>query len=146
MELTTEMVYALAPFARTLEIECEETTATSVKVRLKNRTELSTIGGGMHGGALMSLCDLSAAMCAGLNVSPGFIATTAESTTYFLKPLHGAAAIASAKPVRVGRSIICMEIDVHNESGDLCARTCQMLVVQKPNGSSQIPDPREDSS
>ena len=143
MELTTEMVYAAAPFAKTLEIECEETSPDSVRVRLTNRVELSTIGGSMHGGALMSLSDLSAAICAGLNVPAGFFATTAESTTYFLKPLHGSVAIATARPVRVGKSIICVEIDIHSEKGDHCARTSQMLVVEALNGSvPDIPDPR----
>jgi 1,4-dihydroxy-2-naphthoyl-CoA hydrolase len=86
MELTNDMIYELAPYARLLGIEAEEMTASQVKVHLPLRAELSTIGGNMHGGALMSLCDLSAAICAGLNAPEGYFAVTAESTTYFLKP------------------------------------------------------------
>jgi uncharacterized protein (TIGR00369 family) len=63
-----------------------------VRVRLPHRPELSTIGGGMHGGAVMSLCDLSAAICGGLNAPEGHFAATTESTTYFLKPLSGESA------------------------------------------------------
>ena len=63
VELTDEMIYELAPFARTLGVQAEESTPSEVRVRLPHREELSTIGGGMHGGALMSLCDLAAAIC-----------------------------------------------------------------------------------
>lgn len=129
MELTNEMIYELAPFARTLGIEADESSPALVKVRLRHRTELSTIGGGMHGGALMSLWDLSAAICGGLNAPEGHYATTAESTTYFLKPLNGSVAIATARPVKIGRSLICVEVDVHNDAGDHCLRTMQMLAV-----------------
>lgn len=130
MELTNEMIYELAPYARMLGIEADESSPALVKVRLPHRRELSTIGGAMHGGALMSLCDLSAAICGGLNAPESHYATTAESTTYFLKPLNGSVAIATARPVKIGRSMICVEVDVHNEAGDHCLRTTQMLAVR----------------
>jgi 1,4-dihydroxy-2-naphthoyl-CoA hydrolase len=130
MELTNDMIYELAPYARTLGIESEQLTQSLVTVRLPHRTALSTIGGGMHGGALMSLCDLSAAVCGGLNAPEGHFASTAESTTYFLRPLHGSVAIASARPVKVGGSLICIDIDVHNDAGEHCARTTQMLAFR----------------
>lgn len=131
MELNTEMVYELAPYARTLGIECEEATPEKVTVRLENREELSTIGGGMHGGAVMGLCDLTAAICAGLNVPEGHVGTTAQSTTYFLKPVQGPAAIATGRAVKAGRSLVTVEVDVHTNDGEHCARTSQMLLVRE---------------
>lgn len=131
MELTNEMIYQLAPYARTLGIQADTSSPARVKVGLPHSTELSTIGGGMHGGALMSLCDLSAAICGGLNAPDGRYATTAESTSYFLKPLNGSAAIATARPVKVGQSVICVEVDVRDESGEHCVRTMQMLSVRE---------------
>lgn len=130
MELTIDMIYELAPYARTLGIQSDELTPSLVKVRLPHRAELSTIGGGMHGGALMSLCDLSAAICGGLNVPAGHVATTAESSAYFLKPLHGTAATSSARPIKVGGSLIWVEVDVHDDAGNHCVRTTQMLAVR----------------
>jgi uncharacterized protein (TIGR00369 family) len=133
MHLTDEMIYELAPFARTLGVQAEESTPSRVRVRLPHRPELSTIGGGMHGGALMSLCDLSAAICGSLNAPEGHFAATTESTTYFLKPLHGESAIASARPIRVGRSLVYVEVDVHNQAGEHCVRTTQVLAFQAPH-------------
>jgi uncharacterized protein (TIGR00369 family) len=132
MSLTIETIYELAPFARTLGVEAGELTPERVELRLPLRTELSTIGGGLHGGALMSLCDLGAAVCGGLNAPEGSFATTAQSTTYFLRPLHGAVAAATVRPVKVGRSLISVEAEVVDEHEKLCVKTLQLLVVQQP--------------
>lgn len=131
MELTNDVLYAVAPYAEMLGIDIEETTKSQVKVRLAHRTELRTIGGSMHGGALMSLCDVTAALCAAMNVEPGETTTTAESTTYFLRPLFGELAIAIGRPVKIGRTLICVEVDVEDASGQHCVRTTQMLAVKR---------------
>jgi hypothetical protein len=57
MELTNDVLYAVAPYAATLGISIEETSPTRVELRLVHRRQLQTIGGGMHGGALMSLAE-----------------------------------------------------------------------------------------
>jgi 1,4-dihydroxy-2-naphthoyl-CoA hydrolase len=132
VELSTEQIYELAPYARTLGVEFTDIDKSLVRARLRNIVELSTLGGSMHGGALMSLCDLSAAVCAGLNIDQGCSMTTAESTTYFLNPLRGSVALASARPIKVGRSLIYIEIDVHDEEGKHCVRTCQAVAVRRP--------------
>lgn len=131
MEIDDEMLYAAAPFAATLGITVEEATPERLRLRLPHRQPLATLGGGMHGGALMSLCDVAAALCAAVHLGPGQIATTAESSTYFLAPLHGDAALATARPVRVGRTLACVEVDVHDERDRLCARTTQMLAIKQ---------------
>ncbi|MET8653602.1 MULTISPECIES: PaaI family thioesterase [Nocardia] len=129
MQLNDELLYAVAPFAETLGVRIEEASAESVRVRLAHREQLGTMGGGMHGGALMSLCDIAAALCAATRVEPGQVTTTAESSTYFLAPLRGDSATAVARPVRVGRTLICVEVDVHDAQGRHCARTTQLLAV-----------------
>jgi hypothetical protein len=52
---------------------------------------------------------------------------------------HGAIAIASARPVKVGGSLICIEVDVHNDAGKHCVRITQMLAFRDAgqSGSSQ---------
>src|SRR5450759_1813349 len=116
VRLTDDEIYELAPYARLLGAEFTELSAESVRATLRARPELSTLGGAMHGGALMSLCDLSIAVCVGLNMKPGHTMTTSESTTYFLRPMRGSAAVALAKPIKIGRSVVYAEADIYDEN------------------------------
>ena len=56
--LEAEEVYALAPYAKTLGVEFEEMTAAGVQARPAHDLSLSTVGGGLHGGALTGLADV----------------------------------------------------------------------------------------
>jgi len=132
IRLTDDEIYELAPYARLLGVEFTELSGESVTATLRARPELSTLGGAMHGGALMGLSDLSIAVCVGLNMKPGNTMTTAESTTYFLRPMRGSAAVALARPIKVGRSVVYAEADIYDDDGTHCARTCQVVAVLSP--------------
>lgn len=126
------MIYQFAPFAATLGVSFVELTPGRVQARLTATHELSTLGGGLHGGAIMSVCDLASAVCAALNVAEGNTWSTAESTTYFLRPVRNAA-VATAEPIKLGKSLVTVKIEVHD--GDkLCAHTTQMLYVTPISG------------
>jgi uncharacterized protein (TIGR00369 family) len=130
MDMNEELIYQLAPYAATLGVTFPELTASRVKALLPHRHELSTLGGGLHGGAIMSLCDLASAVCVALNIDDGDFWTTAESTTYFLRPIRaGATATATAIPIKLGKTLITVKIEVHDETHKLCAYTTQMLYV-----------------
>lgn len=131
-ELTDEDIYQLAPFARLLGVEFLDLRPDLVKARLAARTELSTLGGSMHGGALMGLCDLGIAVCVGLNLKPGHTMTTAESTSYFLRAMRGSAAVVSAVPLKIGRSMAYATADIFDDQGSHCARTCQAVAILPP--------------
>lgn len=142
MQLTQEQIYDMAPFARTLGVQFPKLGNDSVHARLANHTDVSTLGGALHGGAVMSLSDLAGAVCAGLHLDDGAGWTTVESTTYFLRPVrpdHYATAIAT--PVKLGRGLINVDIDVYDHpepdyvAGDTdrhCARTSQVILIQPP--------------
>lgn len=132
MTITSDDVYALAPYARTLGVEFEELKpATAVNARLAYRPELSTAHGGLHGGALMGLADVSAAVCAVLHAAPGALPATMESSTHFMKPVRGDAA-ATATVLNVGRSAITVNVDVTDDEGRLCVRVTQLVGVRVP--------------
>jgi len=121
------MIRQFAPFAATLGVNFIELTPARVQAHLAVKHELSTLGGGLHGGAIMSVCDLASAVCAALNISEGNAWSTVESTTYFLRPVRSAAT-ATAIPIKLGKSLITVKTEVHD--GDkLCAYTTQMLHV-----------------
>ncbi|GAA1560045.1 PaaI family thioesterase [Kribbella lupini] len=130
MTITAEDVYALAPFARTLGVEFGELSAgTPVGARLAYRPELSTTNGGLHGGALMGLADISAAVCAVLHAPPGALPATMESSTHFMNPVRGDAS-ATATALHVGRSAITVNVDVFDPEGRLCVRVTQLVAVR----------------
>jgi acyl-coenzyme A thioesterase PaaI-like protein len=52
------MIHQFAPFAATLGVSFIELTPARVQAHLAARHELSTLGGGLHGGAIMSVCQL----------------------------------------------------------------------------------------
>ncbi|WP_053846499.1 PaaI family thioesterase [Streptomyces sp. NRRL B-24085] len=123
--LAAEDVYALAPYAKTLGVVFDEMTAEGVRASLAHDLSLSTVGGGLHGGALMGLADVSGAVCAALNGPAGAAPATVESTTHFLRPAR-TDVIATARPLRVGRNTV-IEVDVRDAEGELCARVTQVV-------------------
>ncbi len=71
MTVTAEEIYAVAPFAETLGVRFAAINASEVRARLDYVSALSTLGGGLHGGALMGLADGAAAVCAAVNGPEG---------------------------------------------------------------------------
>ncbi|WP_329439681.1 PaaI family thioesterase [Streptomyces canus] len=131
--LEAEDVYALAPYAKTLGVVFEEISEAGVRARLVHDLSLSTVGGGLHGGALMGLADVCAAVCAALNGPAGAAPATVESSTHFLRPAR-TSVVATARPLRVGRNSV-VEVDIHDDEGELCARVTQVVTTVKPKAS-----------
>ncbi|KAA0921484.1 PaaI family thioesterase [Streptomyces apricus] len=132
--LSADEVYALAPYAKTLGVVFDEIAATGVRATLAHDLSLSTVGGGLHGGALMGLADVCAAVCAALNGPAGAGPATVESTTHFLRPAR-TDVVATARPLRVGRNTV-VEVDIHGTGGELCARVTQVVTAVR----MQVPD------
>ncbi|MFI5674321.1 PaaI family thioesterase [Streptomyces cellulosae] len=131
--LEAEDVYALAPYAKTLGVVFEEISEVGVQARLVHDISLSTVGGGLHGGALMGLADVCAAVCAALNGPAGAAPATVESSTHFLRPAR-TSVVATARPLRVGRNSV-VEVNIHDDDGELCARVTQVVTTIKPKAS-----------
>ncbi|MBF6168717.1 PaaI family thioesterase [Streptomyces gardneri] len=126
MTITTEDVYALAPFVRTLGVEFDHIEPNRVTARLTHSAALSTTGGGLHGGAVMALADATAAVCAAVNGKPGALPATADSTTHFLRPITDVAT-AIAVPLRVSGRQVVVTVEVRNDAGNMCAHVVQTV-------------------
>jgi len=133
MALTAEDVLAQVPYARTLGVQFGDFTSARVCGVLALTPALSTVGGGMHGGALMGLADVCAAVCATLNGPQGAVPATATSATQFMQPMRSAAT-AVATALHVGRASVIVEVDVTDEAGQLCVRVTQTVTVRVPSG------------
>jgi 1,4-dihydroxy-2-naphthoyl-CoA hydrolase len=123
---------AMIPFAATLGMELVSATPEEVVGRLAWREELCTTGGGLHGGALMSLADNLGGVCAYLNLPAGAGTATISSSTNFLRGVHEGAVTATARPLRVGRTVIVVQTELRDEAGRLVTQTTQAQAVIGP--------------
>lgn len=119
----------LMPFAVHLKITVDTASPGLVTGRLPYQEELCTAGGMMHGGALMTLVDSLAAICAHLNLPAGSRTVTTVSSTSFLRPVSGGSVAGTAVPVHAGRSLIVVRVDLASEDGKPVATATQHQAV-----------------
>jgi uncharacterized protein (TIGR00369 family) len=132
--VTAEDIYAMAPYARTLGVRFTALSSEGVHAELDLVPELSTVGGGLHGGALMGVADVASAVCAALNGPAGAVPATTTSTTHFLRPVREGTAYAKARVLRVGRDTAVVECDIEDGERRLCARITQTVAIRAPRG------------
>jgi len=126
----TDGLRAAMPLAATLGIELAAAAPEEVRARLAHRDELTTAGGTLHGGALMSLADAVGAYCAFLNLPDGSVRTaTIESKTNFFRPVGAGYVHAVSRPLHVGRTTIVVETDLFDDDERRVARVTQTQAV-----------------
>lgn len=123
---------AIVPFTRMLGMELVSASAEEVVGRLAWREELCTMGGALHGGALMSLADNLGGLCAYLNLPAGATTATISSSTNFMLGVREGHVTGTAHPLRVGRSVIVVETDLRDDAGRLAVQTTQAQAVIAP--------------
>ena len=128
-ETLTAFMHEAMPFTRTLGIEALVATAEEVHARVTWDATRCTAGGVMHGGLLMALADTTGAWCAFLNIPPGAATTTIESKTNFLRAVRSGHVEARSRPLHVGRTVVVVDTDVHDDRGKLVARVTQTQAV-----------------
>jgi 1,4-dihydroxy-2-naphthoyl-CoA hydrolase len=131
-EQPLDELLTMIPFAVTLGMEFVSAAPEEVVGRLAWREELCTTGGAMHGGALMSLADNLGGVCAFLNLPPGATTATISSSTNFMRGIRQGTVTATARPLRVGRSVIVVQTDVRGDDGRLAVQTTQAQAVIGP--------------
>jgi 1,4-dihydroxy-2-naphthoyl-CoA hydrolase len=132
MQPRLDQLLKMIPFAATLGMELVSATPEEVVGRLAWREELTTTGGAMHGGALMSLADNLGGVCAFLNLPAGAGTATISSSTNFMRGVREGIVIATARPLRVGRTVIVVQTDVRDDAGRLAVQTTQAQAVIAP--------------
>ncbi|MEV5649703.1 PaaI family thioesterase [Nocardia sp. NPDC052254] len=126
----TQLFHTTMPFTAKLGVEVLEHGPKLVRSRLAWDESLCTLGGAMHGGALMSLADATGAVCAYLNLPEGKQGTTTvESKTNFLRAVRSGHAVATATPLHAGRSFIVVETEIHDDAGKLVGKVTQTQAV-----------------
>ena len=120
---------ALMPFAQASGVVLDAASADEARGRLPWSPERCTVGGLMHGGALMTLADSVGAVCAFLNLPPGASTSTVASSTSLMRGVRSGAAHAVARPLHVGRSSIVVVVELHDDDGRRVAQVTQNQAV-----------------
>ena len=113
-----------------LGIELTEATAERVLATLAVRPELCTVGGALHGGAIMAFADTLGAVGTFVNLPAGHRTTTIESKTNFIgsAPL-GSRVTGESTPLHRGRTTMVWQTRITSDSGKLVAIVTQTQMV-----------------
>ena len=118
------------PYTKTIGATFSRYSKEEVVGRLDWAPGLCTVGGLLHGGAVMSLADSTGAACAFLNLPEGAAGTTTvESKTNFLRGVREGYVEAVSRPLHVGRTVVVVETDVRDPKDRLVARVIQTQLV-----------------
>jgi 1,4-dihydroxy-2-naphthoyl-CoA hydrolase len=124
-------------FPGLLGIELVETTPERVVGRLRARPEICTVGGMMHGGAVMGFADTLGAVGTFLNMPPGATTTTTiESSTKFMAAAPaGQLLTGESVPLHRGRTTMVWQTSIRREDGRLCALVLQTQLMMEPKAA-----------
>lgn len=124
-----EDVVAAIPFAVSTGIALVSATKDEVVGSLEWTESVTTTGGAMHGGAIMTLADTIGAVCAFLNLPEGAFTSTTSSSTVFTRGVRKGTVTATARPIHVGRSTIAVVTEIRDDAGKLVAQVTQSQAV-----------------
>jgi len=113
-----------SPLGRLLGVELADATPDRVVVRLPFRSEITTVGDLVHGGAIGALVDVTATAAAwtAADVARGPRGTTIGLTVNFLGGARARDLMATASVVQRGQSIVVCDVVVEDDAGAAVAR------------------------
>ncbi len=132
MDLTTENMRKLMPYAAHLDMQLTTASPEEVVATMDWAPQTTTTGGAMHGGALMSLADTIGGTVAFLNLPEGAATSTISSSSVFLRAVREGTVTATGRLVHRGRSTIVAETQVEDAQGRAVLRTTQTQAVLMP--------------
>jgi uncharacterized protein (TIGR00369 family) len=112
-----------------LGIRFVEATPDRVVAELDYRGELTTVGGSLHGGALMAFADTIGAVATVLNLPEGASTTTLESKTNFFAAGRSGTVRGEATPLHRGKRTMVWQTRVTSDAGRLLSLTIQTQMV-----------------
>jgi uncharacterized protein (TIGR00369 family) len=93
------------------------------------RDDLRTVGGALHGGAIMAFADTVGATATFINLPPGASTTTIESKTNFFAAGRAGVVRAESTPLHKGRRTMVWQTRITDEGGRLLAQVIQTQMV-----------------
>ncbi len=122
-------IVATMPFASALGVELVDAQPDRVVATMPWSDDKTTIGGRLHGGAIMAFADTIGAVCSFLNLPAGATTSTIESKTNFFRGLGGGTLTATSTPLHVGSTTIVVRTDLVDDRGKAVASVTQTQIV-----------------
>ncbi len=119
-------------FGTVLGLKVVEARKDKVVAEFDWRPDLCTVGGTLHGGALMAVADQVGATAAFMNLPAGAGTTTLESKTNFFAGCKAGKVRAEATPLHVGGRTSVWQTRLYDEAGKLLSQTLQTQLVLLP--------------
>jgi 1,4-dihydroxy-2-naphthoyl-CoA hydrolase len=117
-------------FPDLLGMQFVEAAPELVRASLQVRPELCTVGGILHGGAIMAFADTLGAVATILNLPPDARTATIESKTNFLRPAPaGSQVLGECTALHRGKTFMTWQTRVTTEDGKLVAFVVQTQAV-----------------
>jgi steroid delta-isomerase-like uncharacterized protein len=135
---TIEKLIVASPFGTQLGLVCESVAADRVRVRLPFRSEVTTVGDMVHGGAIAALVDVAATAAAWATPEATLAArgSTVGFSLNFLAPGRARDLVADARVVQRGKSLCVCEVEVTDPQGAAVARALVTYRLALPAGES----------
>ncbi|HEY4382942.1 MAG TPA: PaaI family thioesterase [Ktedonobacteraceae bacterium] len=113
-----------SPYVGHLGIQLIDMQPGTATLLLPFKDELVTIGTVVHGGAIASLLDTAAMVAAWSDAElPTKVrGSTVSLTVTYLAPAEREDLQATARVLRRGRSLVYLDVEVHNPSGNIVAK------------------------
>lgn len=135
----TASIRSAMPLCATLGITASRLDAHRVVLRLPYDADRCTVGGVLHGGALVTLADSAGAALAHANLPDDASGTATVATSTSFVSAADEDVTASAEPLHVGGRTSTIRIEVRTDDGRLVSHTTQTQVVLRGSGSGQVP-------
>jgi 1,4-dihydroxy-2-naphthoyl-CoA hydrolase len=129
MPLDPSALAATMPFTVHTGVEITAADRDAVVGHLDWAEERCTIGGLMHGGALMTLADSLGAVAAFLHLPEGASTATVTSNTSLLRGLREGRATGTSTVINASKRFITVRTDVVDGEGRLLITTTQVQAV-----------------
>jgi uncharacterized protein (TIGR00369 family) len=124
-----DQILATMPLSVGMGMTLETAGAGEVRARLPWAPDRCTVGGALHGGALMALADSAGAVCAFFNLPEGASTSTIESKTNFFRAVRAGEVVATATPLHVGRTTVVVQTDIRDSADRRVALVTQTQAV-----------------
>jgi 1,4-dihydroxy-2-naphthoyl-CoA hydrolase len=121
---------ALMPFADRLGIRVDRADGDAAEAVLGWSPELCTVGGVMHGGALMAFADTVGAIVTVLGLAEGATTATITSTTQMFRPVTAGEVRAVVEVLHRGRTTVTVRTSLYDDNRRLVATTTQVQAVR----------------
>ena len=124
LESIIRAAIAGSPLAALLGFRVETIADDRVCLRLPFRSEVTTVGDLVHGGAISALVDATATAAAWsrADLSRNPRGTTIGLTLNYLAGAHGEDLTATAQVIQRGKSVLVCEVDVRSATGAAVSR------------------------